>query len=165
MKTIISKKSISISLLIATLLLLPINLCKAQLSDLSNNIHPINTKLLEKQLLIELKIAFPYMEMDSALLPILHAESQTAAGSPSCYGTHYGTYINLDGNEAELAKNLVADYKAFLIKRIFLKESAIRTCRSKSFCAIAVKEDVLIHVEFIIDNGIKLEELELNKEY
>lgn len=163
MKTIIFLHRIWLTSLFTIALL--VNHTCAFAQNKNDSVHSINCAILQNEILTELKNTFPFMTIDSTLFPILYAPSQSAAGSPACYGTHFGKYINPDGNEKKIALQIVAEYKEFLINRIFLKESAIKTCNSKSFCATATKENALIHVELIIDNGLRHEDLIFNKDY
>ena len=113
----------------------------------------------EQSLIIALKEAFPYLTYDQSLTPILQAKSQTEAGAPSCYGTHFGKFINPVGNERQVSEAIVNEYKGFLINRIFLNENAIKGRHYKIFCAIAVKERSPVHVEIIINNDGDIPEL------
>jgi len=130
---------------------------RAQKTEKAN--YPINLKTLEKRLSIAMREAFPYLTYDQCLTPILQAKSQTEAGAPSCYGTHFGKYINPVGNERLVSEAIVKEYKEFLVNRIFLKEDAIKGCHFKTFCVIAVKENSLVHVELIINNDGDIPEL------
>ena len=112
-----------------------------------------------------MKFTFPYMDLDTNLYPVLYASSQVEAGSPACYGTHKGFYMNAVGSEKEAAVLAVRKYKEYLINKIFLKESSIKNCRFNKYCCIAVIENGLVHIEFVIDNEIKLWEMLMDEEY
>jgi hypothetical protein len=97
------------------------------------------------------------MEYDSTLLPILLAASYMAAGSPTCYGTHFSGYSNVTECTDSLADRIITEYSNFLMNAIFLKEKFIKSCGFNRYCCIAYNIRGLLKYEFVIDNGLMIE--------
>jgi len=126
---------------------------------------PFDVNLFQKELSTQMKVMFPYMNLDTTLNHVLYASSQAAAGYPNCYGTHHGNYINASGSETEAAVKAVQEYNQFLINRIFLKESAIKGCGFVKYCCIALNESGLVHYELVIDNERAIDEMSMDRDY
>ena len=158
-------KNTSIFGTVTKLVILVTILSSFTLSNAQSTQNPFDVKVFQKELSVQMKATFPYMDLDTTLNYVLYAPSQAAAGYPNCYGTHHGNYINASGSEKEAAVKAVQEYKDFLINRIFLKESSIKGCGFVKYCCIAVNERGLVHYEFVIDNERDIDSMAIDGDY
>jgi hypothetical protein len=119
-----------------------------------------NTKVFQKALIKEMAIQFPGFKLDTTLNNVLRAKTQEEANS-SVYVMKKGGNANIQKDEKEEAKRVVAEYKKGLEGRTFSYNDLVR-CHFSEFSALATKVNGSVRYALIVDNNFTKESVEVN---
>lgn len=119
-----------------------------------------NTKVFQKSLIKEMAIQFPGFKLDTTLNSVLRAKNQEEANS-SVYVMKKGGNPNIQKDEKEEAKRVVAEYKKGLEERAFSYNDLVR-CHFSEFSALVTKVNGSVRYALIVDNNFTKESVEVN---